>query len=98
MEEKAIKAKYTKILKYEIEAEAESSLHIGNGMSDEGEVLVDDRTGEPFIQGTSVAGAFLEAADEEQKNILEIEMSRRVLLTIKAELRFLMYILRIMLV
>lgn len=67
MEEKAIKAKYTKILKYEIEAEAESALHIGNGMSDEGEVLVDDRTGEPFIQGTSVAGAFLEAADEEQK-------------------------------
>ena len=67
MEEKSIKAKYTKILKYEIEAEAESALHIGNGMSDEGEVLVDDRTGEPFIQGTSVAGAFLEAADEEQK-------------------------------
>ena len=33
-----------------------------------------------------------------RKNILEIEMSRRVLLTIKAELRFLMYILRIMLV
>ena len=67
MEEKSIKAKYTKILKYEIEAEAESALHIGNGMSNEGEVLVDDRTGEPFIQGTSVAGAFLEAADEEQK-------------------------------
>ena len=67
MEEKSIKAKYTKILKYEIEAEAESALHIGNGMSDEGEVLVDERTGEPFIQGTSVAGAFLEAADEEQK-------------------------------
>ena len=35
MEEKSIKAKYTKILKYEIEAEAESALHIGNGMSDE---------------------------------------------------------------
>lgn len=98
MEEKSIKAKYTKILKYEIEAEAESALHIGNGMSNEGEVLVDDRTGEPFIQGTSVAGHFWKQRMRSRKNILEIEMSRRVLLTIKAELRFLMYILRIMLV
>ena len=110
MEEKSIKAKYTKILKYEIEAEVESALHIGNGMSDEGEVLQENH----LFREQALPEHFWKQRMRSRKNVSEIKMKRKIRVRkripvirektmikmtfgeIKADSHFRMYILRLM--
>lgn len=52
-----MKAKYQKVICFDVEAECIQPMHIGSGEMD-GSVLVREADGLPFIQGTSLAGAF----------------------------------------
>ncbi len=59
-----MEAVYTVVKRYVIKAKCVSALHIGAADGDKSKVLVDDITRTPFIQGTSIAGAFYDYADK----------------------------------
>lgn len=50
--------KYNQIIKYKVEAQCNSTLHIGSATGGKEEVLTHPVDGKPFIQATSICGAF----------------------------------------
>lgn len=57
---------YDKIINYDIKAVCVTPLHVGNAGGDKGRILIDEISGTPFIQGSSIAGVFRESCSEEE--------------------------------
>lgn len=57
---------YNKIIHYDINAVCVTPLHVGNAGGDKGRILIDEISGTPFIQGSSIAGVFRESCTEKE--------------------------------
>lgn len=53
-----MKAVFTKVNKYHVDAECIAPVHVGCGEGQKGGILIHPVSGKPFIQGTSIAGIF----------------------------------------